>query len=211
MANNIRLSSQMLEIHLKKKGDEKGIKLAQVGLSSADHLLKIIDEMLEYSKDPASLLSNIESISLNEMLSKLKELILVPENVSIEFTDSKFNILTSKIALEQILLNLLTNAIRYSDKEKCNISIGLKETVSHYLLTVKDNGIGIHHSQIDCIFDKNTTLNIIDRFNNKGTGLGLATVKELVEKLGGNIRVESEPGYGSVFIFSIKKNPFVEF
>lgn len=59
MANNIRLSSQMLEIHLKNRGDEKGIKLAQVGLSSADHLLKIIDEMLEYSKDPASLLSNI--------------------------------------------------------------------------------------------------------------------------------------------------------
>ena len=206
--NNIHLSAQMLQLHLQNRGDEKGIRLADISLSSSENLIKIVDEMLEYSKDPSSLLSNFESLSLHDLLDKLQALIAIPENVKIELNEGSQNLITSKIALEQILLNLLTNAIRYSDKEKTLINIGLKETMSHYLFTVKDNGIGIQESQIDRIFDKHVTLGLKDRFNQQGSGIGLSSVKVLVEKLGGNIRVESEPGYGSVFMFSILKKPF---
>ena len=205
---NMQLSSQMLEKHLSSRGDEKGLKIVSMNLAATTSLIGIVDEMLSYSKDPASLLLNIESIDFHELVRKTCMLIKTPDNVEIDLSETNCIVLSSKVALEQILINLLSNAIRYSDKKNCMINISAKETITHYLFKVKDNGMGINDVHKELIFQKHVTIAEKDRFNERGNGLGLATVKGLIEKLKGTIKVESEPGYGSSFIFSIKKRPF---
>jgi len=203
--SSLRLSSQLLEKHLEARGDQKALKMIGMNISATENMISIVEEMLEYSRDPAKLLSNLQVIATDELLDKIQSMITVPDNVNIEIIPKGHTLVSSKVALEQIFLNLLTNAIRYSDKGKSLIRITVKETVSHYMFLVKDNGIGIPEHRLDDIFQKNITLDVTDRFNQKGSGLGLSTVKLLVEKLQGNIKVESEPGVGSCFIFTIKK------
>lgn len=205
---NMMLSTDMMEKHLNSRGDEKGLKMVAITRNATQSLIGIVDEMLNYSKDPASLLLNVETIDFKELVNKISSLIKMPENVQIEITEADATLISSKVALEQIFINLISNAIRYSDKARCLISISVKETISHYLFRVKDNGIGIVDAHKEIIFQKHVTLEQSDRFNEKGNGLGLSTVKALVEKLKGNIKVESELGYGSSFIFTIKKRPF---
>ena len=110
-----------------------------------------------------------------------------------------------KTALHQILINLITNAIKYHDKETVEIELGVSESDTHFLFYVKDNGPGIetiHQERIFKIFEK---LAATDKFGVRGNGIGLATVKKIVEKLGGAIRVESDLGKGAKFIFSLEK------
>lgn len=112
---------------------------------------------------------------------------------------------TNEVALKQILINLITNAVKYNDKDRVEINISVLEQREQYAWTVQDNGRGIDTDQFANIFETFKTLGVKDRFNNSGTGIGLSTVKKLVEKLGGNIIVESELGKGTTFTFGIKK------
>jgi len=165
----------------------------------------LVDEMLEYSKSPSILLSNQHNVDLSELLNRVISMIDIPECVKIILPPNSRCIVCTSVALEQIFLNLLTNAIRYNDKEETLIRILFREEEDCYSFKVSDNGIGIAHSDLKKIFNENVVLNTSDRFDKKGNGLGLNTVKTLVEKLQGKIEVESEMGKGSTFIFSLKK------
>ncbi len=107
--------------------------------------------------------------------------------------------------LRQTLVNLISNAIKYNDKETIEINIHTYQTPTDYWFQVADNGIGIEEKQLSKVFETFVTLGITDRFNNVGTGIGLATVKEMIEKAGGTITVESTVGKGSKFTFSLAK------
>jgi signal transduction histidine kinase len=99
----------------------------------------------------------------------------------------------------------VTNAIKYNDKAEVEIELGVSESDTHYTFHVADNGPGIdpnHQEKIFRIFEK---LAAADKFGRPGNGIGLATVKKIVEKSGGAISVESELGKGSKFIFSLEK------
>lgn len=105
----------------------------------------------------------------------------------------------------QILLNLLENSIRYT--EKGNISVQLSERKKTAILTVKDTGIGIPQESLPYLFDRFYRVEKSRSREYGGTGLGLSIVKKLVELQGGTIQVASEPGRGTVFkmIFPQKK------
>jgi signal transduction histidine kinase len=109
------------------------------------------------------------------------------------------------MAMEQIISNLLSNSIKYNDKEKVKIEIELTELQSEILLSIKDNGIGIAESDFEKVFSFFTTLGKKDRFENTGTGIGLSTVQKMVHKLEGRIELESEIGKGSTFKLYFKK------
>ena len=110
-----------------------------------------------------------------------------------------------KYALLQVLLNLCTNAIKYNDKENGTILITATQNDSQYKFSVQDNGPGIAPANQARIFDLFSTLGTKDRFNNKGTGIGLSTVKRLVEKMNGTISIDSQTGKGSTFNFTFSK------
>ncbi len=105
----------------------------------------------------------------------------------------------------QILINLIANAVKYNDKEIAIIEIGFSEQDKHYEFYVADNGPGIdpeHHEKIFEIFTINASA---DRYGQKGNGIGLATVRKMIDKQGGTITIDSSLGSGAKFIFSLRK------
>jgi signal transduction histidine kinase len=113
-------------------------------------------------------------------------------------------VLYPEVRLTQIFSNLLSNALKFTEPDRPpKIVIGCEELARYYRFTVTDNGIGIapaHSGRIFEIFKRLHT-----REDYPGTGAGLTIVKKIVESHGGQIGVESEPGEGSVFWFTIPK------
>jgi signal transduction histidine kinase len=203
--SSILLTSQALQRRLHKEGDDKGLQLINMSINSSRQLLHMVDEMLVYSKAPATLLAGQQSVNLNELLTKIVRLIDVPESVKIQLPVVEHTIIVPPVALEQIFMNLLTNAIRYNDKAEGRIRILVRNDENYYSFKVTDNGRGIDPQYLTKIFEEKFTLGGADRFNKQGTGVGLHTVKALVEKLQGTIHAESSPGKETTFVFSIKK------
>jgi signal transduction histidine kinase len=132
-------------------------------------------------------------------------MIHVPENLDIVLPLENELITASTITLQQILSNLLTNAIRYNDKEKGIIQIRFKQDEANFYFEVEDNGIGIAKQYYEQIFAANFTLKITDRYDKKGTGIGLSTVKELTRAVNGKIRIWSELKKFTIFYIAIPK------
>jgi len=203
--SSILLTSQALQRRLQKNEDEKSLQLINMSIHASKQLLHMVDDMLVYSKSPAALLAGQQTVDLNELLTKIIRLINVPESVKVQLPVVEHTIQTSGVALEQIFLNLLTNAVRYNNKPQGHIRILFREEDNTYNFKVIDNGKGIEAQYLTRVFEEKFTLGGTDRFNQQGTGIGLHTVKSLVEKLQGSIHVESIFGEGATFVFSIKK------
>ncbi len=108
--------------------------------------------------------------------------------------------------MAQLMQNLVGNAIKHCTKgKKPEIHIGAKQEDRHWFFWVKDNGIGIAPEQKDRIFRIFQRLHTRDQYS--GTGIGLAICKKIVEYHGGRIWVESTPGKGSTFFFTIPDRP----
>jgi hypothetical protein len=204
--SSILLTSQALQRRLHKNEDEKSLQLINMSIQASKQLLHMVDDMLTYSKAPAMLLAGHQSIDLNTLLTKIVRLINVPESVKIQLPIVEHTIYASGVALEQVFLNLLSNAIRYNDKDHGLIRILFREDEHFYNFKVADNGRGIEPQYLSRIFEENFTLGYTDRFSETGTGIGLCTVKSLVEKMNGVIYAESVYGKETTFFFSIKKH-----
>jgi signal transduction histidine kinase len=203
--SSILLTSQALKIRLQKAQDTGCEKLIDLNISSTKNLMVLLDEMLAYSKTPSLLLAKKQSFNLSVLLKKIMVMVNVPGNFEISIPAEIHQLNTSMIAFEQIFINLLSNAVRYNDKETGTIAIRFNEDDDYYQFEVEDNGIGIAEQYHEKIFSNNFTLKITDRYNNKGTGIGLSTVKELIKALKGTIYVKSAPGEGATFFIAIKK------
>ncbi|MBI3549228.1 MAG: PAS domain-containing protein [Elusimicrobia bacterium] len=107
--------------------------------------------------------------------------------------------------LERVLYNLLDNAIKFRGKEPPRVHVSAEESAKQWIISVRDNGIGIHPRQAQRIFS------IFDRLHAPkeyaGVGLGLAVCKKIIERFGGRIWVESEPEEGSTFHFTLLPPP----
>ncbi len=203
--SSILLTSQALQRRLQKNEDEKSLQLINMSINASKDLLHMVDQMLVHSKAPATLLAGQQSINLNALLTKITRLINVPGNMKIQLPVVEHTINVSPVVLEQIFLNLLTNAIRYNDKPQGLIRILFREDGKAYNFKVTDNGMGIKEQYLTRIFEDKFTLGHTDRFNQQGAGIGLCTVKSLVEKLHGSIKAESVYGQETTFLFSVKK------
>ncbi|RYZ93654.1 MAG: sensor histidine kinase, partial [Sphingobacteriaceae bacterium] len=203
--SSMMLTSQALQIKLSKMQDAGCMRLIDLNITSSNKLMVLLDEMLDYSKSPASLLSNKRTVDLGEVINNVVTLVNIPANFKIVPPAGKHSLYISSVALEQILLNLLTNAIRYNDKPNGQVTIRFTEQQSTYEFEFEDNGIGIQEQYLEKIFTNNFTLKITDRYNKQGTGLGLATVKGLLSVLQGTITARSVPGEWTIFYISIKK------
>ena len=118
----------------------------------------------------------------------------------------KFN----KVRIYQLFQNLFSNSIKYNDKTEGYVSVKCnyeKENNLPIEFHVSDNGIGIHKENYENIFQLFRTEKMVETHN--GTGIGLAIVKKIINSLEGTIRVESEVGKGSTFIFSISRIFFI--
>lgn len=198
------LVSLIKDFHAEELSDD-AIKIVDMIESSSKTLIRLIEGILTHSKSENLLIHTKSEISLGSFLRNMIELIDATKEHDFVLPQNDTIIVANKTALEQVFINLITNAVKYNDKEKVKIEIDFSEDENQYFFDVKDNGTGIKKEYQTRIFDLFDVEAASDRFGNRGCGIGLATVKKLIEGQGGNITVESEPSKGSTFSFSIIK------
>lgn len=186
--------------------EAEGLEIIELIENSSKTLNKLIEGLLEYSKSDKVIQENKLDLSISELKSDIISLLTYDDSCQITFTSELDSIYTNKTALEQILINLVANAIKYNDKPISKIEIKITEENNFYKFSVNDNGPGILPEHHDKIFEIFSTVSKSDKFGDRGNGIGLATVKKLVELLNGKISVESEIGKSTNFIFTIEKN-----
>ena len=178
---------------------------------SGKNLVSIIDDLIEMSKiDSNQITPNFTLVNLESCVNELYETIKVTiQNKDIEFIlikssmPAEFNIVTDDIKLKQVLINLLTNAIKFTDKGMVTFGYEIDEKNSLIHFTVRDTGLGIDEEEHKNIFDRFKRVDSDISIKVGGLGLGLAISKAYVELLGGKITLESKVGEGSTFYFSI--------
>lgn len=171
---------------------------------SSNNLKSLVDGILNHSRCELFLKENKEKLELNNLCADVITLIDNQRQHTFLLPSISNEININKTGLQQILINLLSNAIKYNDKVQTIIEIGFAQSDREYLFTVKDNGPGIKKELQEKVFKIFEVLGN-DRFGNRGNGIGLSTVKKLIEGQGGKITVNSELGKGAQFEFTIQK------
>jgi PAS domain S-box-containing protein len=205
----IGMSHLALQTELTKKQHDYVTKVHQSALS----LLGIINDILDFSKIEAGKL-DIESVEfdLDEVLEKLSSLTaLKAEEKGLELLFTRGpavpdSLVGDPLRLGQILINLTNNAMKFTESGEVVVAAEVEERRDNQVLlrfTVRDTGIGLSQEQIRRLFQSFAQADGSTTRKYGGTGLGLAICKRLSELMGGRIWVESEPGKGSSFIFTV--------
>ena len=202
--NGIIGMTQLLEKII--QGDQQKHYLNVIN-SSANSLLSIINDILDFSKIEAKKLK-IDTIDFN-----LKSLLLNVNNIveykaqekglkfEIIYDESFVNLNGDSLRISQVLINLLNNAIKFT--EKGFVKLTISHTQDNFTFEVKDSGIGIAKAQQEQLFYSFTQADTSTTRKYGGTGLGLSISKELIELMGGNILLDSQEGVGSTFSFTL--------
>jgi len=119
------------------------------------------------------------------------------------FSDKELFVFSDRVRVKQVFVNLLTNALKFTDSGFVEMGYSLSEN-QEIVLYVKDTGIGISKEYHQIIFQRFRKLTVNTGKIYRGTGLGLAITQKLVELLGGRIWIESEPDKGSTFYFTLE-------
>jgi signal transduction histidine kinase len=165
-------------------------------------LENMINGLLDYARI-RKVKTEKQKVNLGQLLPEIVDLI-VPKNFIVRIQQELPVLFTEKLQLEQVLSNLISNAVKYNHNENGEILISCNEAGQFYSFSIADNGIGIEKEYFDKIFVIFQTLKERDAF--ESTGVGLAIVKKIVEEHKGSISVESAVGKGSVFTFTWPKN-----
>ena len=181
--------------------------------TSADNLLELINDILDFSKIEAGKLQLEEKyFSVKELVENLIQTIRFKaeeKNLDLVWTiDEKVPgaVAGDQLRVNQILLNLISNAIKFTQKGEIRVTVKLIDVIeekARIFFSVRDTGIGIGQDKLNSIFDSFTQANIDTTRIYGGTGLGLAIVKKLIDMLHGAIMVKSKLNEGSEFIFEI--------
>ncbi|MCP9200290.1 HAMP domain-containing histidine kinase [Gramella sp. GC03-9] len=204
LANIISLS-ELLKEENKGKFDEETEQYLEFLVESSYSLRNYIDGILSFYRSDHVLEKDYVNLDLHKLLKGIVDLYQVSDDIEITYPDDVMLHNVNKAALTQVFLNLISNALKYNDKPKRKVTISHSRNEEFYFFDIKDNGAGIPKEKSREIFELFTTLETADRDGNMGSGIGLATVKKLVESMGGSITVESTPGEGSLFKFRIKR------
>ena len=190
-----------------RESDDKRIRKYATNIQSAGRtLLSIINDILDLSKiesgrmelvsveyDFASVLNDIVNMTMAKAEDKglSYELTVDPDIPSVMYGD--------EIRIRQVILNIVNNAIKYTEKGSIKIFVGFKNDEKKLVVRVTDTGIGIREEDMDKLFSSFQRLDETKNRNVEGTGLGLNITRQLAEMMGGSINVESKYGSGSVF------------
>ncbi len=204
LANIISLT-ELLKVENQGKFDEETTQYLNYLNESSYSLRNYVDGILSFYRSEHILEKDYENVDLHNLLSGIAHLYDVASDVKIEYPETATLKHVNKAALTQVFLNLLSNALKYNSKDLRKIQITFKKTEAFYHFAVIDNGDGFSEENSSKIFELFTTLDTNDRDGNPGSGIGLATVKKLINSMGGTIKVNSIPGEGSTFQFTIKR------
>ncbi|MES2207817.1 MAG: ATP-binding protein [Pseudomonadota bacterium] len=165
---------------------------------------KLLDDLLEYSRIGRTMdVRYAEIIAGDALMDNILTLLSPPKGFIVSVSPSFAVIHVRRMPLQQILMNLISNAIKHHDKKKGCITVTVEEGDMHYTFAVKDNGPGIPAQFHDQIFKMFQTLKPRDQV--EGSGMGLAMARKNIEVFGGTLNLESSEGEGSLFYFTWPK------
>ena len=199
----------------KKLSESEKDQYLEMISKSSDQLLNIVNEVLDISLiETGNLSVNLRRVQLNNLMKEIylsyKPLI----NKEISFTmstglsDTLSLILTDVIKIRQIISNLLNNAVKFTDKGHIGFGYTLEENELNFF--IEDTGIGIPSDSHDKIFERFLKVGSDNERLYEGVGLGLAICKGNIDLLNGKIWMDSKPGKGSKFLFTIPYKPVYE-
>lgn len=203
--NNLLLLTDFLKQENTNLSDESLGYITMLQQSS-NALKDYINGTLEYYKSDELIPLKTSRFTMDELVEELQSLSNINSEARITVENHTSLLEANKPALLQIMNNLVVNAIKYNDKKEVLIHIKVDEDQHFYTFQITDNGIGIKEESIEHIFGLYEKLGVVDRFGNQGNGIGLATVQNIVTRLGGTIKVVSTYGKSSTFTFTIEKN-----
>ncbi|WP_225334146.1 sensor histidine kinase [Halomicrobium urmianum] len=208
---------QLIESRYADKLDEDGREFIEFAVDGADRMRDMIDGLLEYSRvetrgDP------FEPVDLDEVLADVRDdlQIRIEESDADVTADSLPRVEGDPGQLRQVFQNLIDNAIEYSGDAPPTIHVGAEryegrsaskrggdaaESGTEWVLSVSDEGTGIHPDDVDRVF--RVFERGPDADDHEGTGIGLALCRRVVERHGGDVRIDSEPGEGTTVFFTL--------
>ena len=182
--------------------DEMGLEQLQLLQSRAVRMHNFIEGILEYSRI-GRVKEQWVKVNLSESIKNIIDMLNPAEYIQIEIPEVLPTVYGEKVRIEQVFLNLISNSIKYNDKESPIISINWQEKNNRYYFEIEDNGQGIKEKHFNKIFQIFQTLQSRDAI--ESTGIGLTIVKKVVELHNGKISVKSEYGIGTTMAFSFPK------
>ena len=182
---------------------QEGKELLDLLIDRVKRMDRLIDGILAYSRAgrPSE---TVEEIDLNLLLSEIVKSLMPPASIQVTYDNSLPMLHGNTTQIAQVFQNLLSNAIKFMDKPEGHIRVGCAEDGEYWRFWIADNGPGIevqHHERIFQIFQ---TLRGTSG-ESENSGVGLSIVKKVIETHGGKIWVESTPGAGSTFWFTLPK------
>ena len=200
---------EILEESHNNMEDEEEVTIIKEAANTSKQVFALMENLLEWSRIQAGKIPyEPERIEIFPMINELESLYSqnlrnkqiklkndIEPGISV-FADIKMT--------NTILRNLISNAIKFTNPDGF-IYISSEENENFVNIKVKDTGVGIDEENSDKLFKPDSSYSTDGTAHEKGTGLGLVLCKELVEKQGGEIRVESKQGQGSTFLFSLPK------
>ena len=206
--------AQVLEIDPEAPLNESQQECVHEIEKAGTHLLELINEVLDLAKiESGRLAISVEPVEVAQIVDETLALVKpVAEKYDIELVSNYKRcdrcVKTDKIRIKQILINLISNAIKYN-KENGKVTFYCEPHDGSVRFHVVDTGIGIPENQLEEIFKPFNRLN--DRKDIvEGTGIGLTVVKQLIDLMGGSVYVDSTPGEGSHFYVEIPEAPMEE-
>ncbi|MFH1702438.1 MAG: ATP-binding protein [Nitrospirota bacterium] len=192
---------QLIEYRYKDKLDKDADEFIAYAVDGAKRLQALIDSLLEYSR-VGTKGKSFELVDcgfiLEQAIINLK--VAIGESGALITRDPLPTVMADSTQIVQLFQNLIGNAIKFRSKETLRVHISAEIKENEWVFSLKDNGVGIESQYKERIF------NIFQRLHGReysGTGIGLAICKRIAERHGGRIWVESEPGRGSTFYFTI--------
>lgn len=203
--------SELLQRTVARAETHQTIADLQVIYTAGSHLLDLINQLLDMAKIEAGKMTVVleevpVSACVDEVLSAVQPLVAQRDNVLfVHGADNAGTLFTDALKLRQILINLLSNAAKFTEQGTITLTVTRDTTACPHLVqfAVEDDGIGMTAAQIAQLFEPFTQFDDRTTRAQRGTGLGLALSRQLCQLLGGDLRVASEFGHGSTFVVCV--------
>ncbi|MCG6912247.1 MAG: sensor histidine kinase [Deltaproteobacteria bacterium] len=214
---SVRSLTEILHDHPEIDNDRRQAYL-QIIVKESERLTRLITQVLTFQKIDAG------GMDWNEDMLNMGQIISDAITASNQLIQERNITLTTNLdaggaecmtrgdrdGLMQVMVNLISNAVKFCDQQNGTLTIRLEKRRSHMTVSVADNGIGISKEDHAAVFEKFKQVKHSGEARPSGTGLGLAIARKIVEQHRGHIWVESEPGKGATFKFTIPASPLTQ-
>ncbi len=205
----------MTEVLLRTELNDEQKKYLNHIKISGNALLSLINDILDLSKIESGKMELVETVY--DAYSEMDNIRVIIENrignqpIALNFdVDDKFPpiLYGDVVRIRQVLINLLNNAVKFTERGSVTLGVKVIAKEEDYIeleISVEDTGIGIKEEDLEKLFDEFKQLDLKNNLGKEGTGLGLTISSQLIDMMGGSLKVESQYGKGSRFYFDIRQ------